>query len=181
MKSLLSVFLVLVLTVSLFAEQFNKGEKVAQLGIGFGHAGIYGDMGFPPLIAGFQYGILKNISVGGIIGYSSSSDKWGDDSYGWEYTYTYIFIGARGEYHFLENVEKLDLYAGVTLGYDIVTASSKVHGNNNYGYNGSSASASYALTGIHGGVRYYVSPQFAVWGEVGYGVSLISGGVAFKF
>ena len=171
MKSLISVLIVLILSASLFAEPFNKGDKVGQIGIGFGHAGVYGDMGFPPISAGLQFGVEKNISVGGIVGFSSSS--YGLDE--WKWTYSYIFIGARGEYHFLEDSQNMDGYAGVTLGYNIVSVSAPSGYDGYYG-----VGASYALTGIHVGLRYYFNPQWAVFGELGYGVSYITVGAAIK-
>ncbi len=71
----------------------------------------------PSISLGYQAGILEKISVGGIAGYSSSS--YGVIGYKW--TYSYMFIGARGEYHFVDvDLENFDLYGGLTLGYNIV-------------------------------------------------------------
>ncbi|MGE5621056.1 MAG: outer membrane beta-barrel protein [archaeon] len=176
MKALSTLMAILVLTASLYADGFKKGEKVAQIGLGYGHAGIYGDTGFPPVSLGFQYGFEDKISVGGILGYSSSSQ----DFYWGEWSYTYIMIGARGEYHFLEDTKNIDAYAGVTIGYDIVSSSwtdkSGWGLNDNY-----SASGSYALFGAHVGAKYYFTPQISLFGELGYGVSYISAGIAYKF
>jgi hypothetical protein len=174
MKSIFLVLIVLLISASLFAQPFNKGDKIGQVGIGFGHAGAYGSMGFPPIFAGFQYGLEDKISVGGLVGFSTSSDDFG---YG-KWTYTYIFIGARGEYHFLEHSDNIDAYAGITLGYDIVS-SSVTWKEEHVGYNWS-ASGSYALWGFHIGAKYYFNPKIAAFAEVGYGVSYISAGVAFK-
>lgn len=176
MKALTTLLAVIILTASSFAGGLmKKGDKVAQVGLGYGHAGIYGDMGFPPLSLGLQYGYDDKISVGGILGYSSSSQD-----FGWgEYSYSYIMIGARGEYHFLENSENIDAYAGVTLGYDIVSSSWK--DKTGFGFNSSaSSSGSYALFGAHVGAKYYLTPQLSLFGELGYGVSYLSAGVAFR-
>jgi len=171
-KVLFVLFAVAFLSASTFAQTFSKGDKIGQVGIGYGFAGIYGDATIPPISVGLQFGINEKISVGGILGYTSST--YGLP--GWEWTYSYILVGARGEYHFLDALEKTDLYAGATLGYNIVSYDEPA------GYNGwYSASGSYALFGFHGGARYYVSPQFAIFGELGYGVGYITAGVAYKF
>jgi hypothetical protein len=158
----------------IFAQNsFEKGDKIGQLGIGYGFAGIYGDASVPPISVGLQFGIADNISVGGLAGFTTSSYDLGSN-YSW--TYTYILVGARGEYHFLKNKKDLDAYAGATVGFAITSVSEPS------GYSGFySAGTSYAVIGVHGGVRYYVSPKFAVFGEVGYGVGYINVGVAYKF
>ena len=183
MKSFFSVLLVLILSISLSAQPFKSGDKIGQVGIGYGFAGIYGGTTIPPISLGFQYGLditgdLKDkISLGGIIGYTSSSYDYGTYlGTDWSWTYRYILIGARGEYHFLENSENLDAYGGITVGYAIVSVSEPT-GWNGYGY---SAGTSYAVFGFHVGARYYFSPTIAVFGELGYGVGYITAGVAFK-
>lgn len=185
MKSIFKVFTALVIVFTFLASDvsaqtmmgapFQKGDKIGQLGIGFGFYGTYGSAGMPPISAGFQYGIEDKISIGGIMAYTTSTEDFGfNDSYSWKYSY--FLIGARGEYHFLEDVENLDGYAGLTLGYTVVsvTEPSGVLGN-------FSASGSYAFFGFHGGVRYYFNPRFAVFGEVGFGLGFITAGVAYKF
>lgn len=173
MKKLITMlFVFLFVVASSFAQEaFNKGDKTGSVGLGFGFAGIYGDAGMPPISLGFQYGIDKKISVGGILGYTSSSYS------AWEYkwTYSYIVIGARGEYHFLDN-KLWDVYGGLTLGYAIVSVSTP-SGYNGYGY---SAGNSYAVYGFHAGARYFVSPKVAIFGELGYGIGYLTLGASFR-
>ncbi len=164
-------------TVNSFAQApYNKGDKLVSIGIGYGFAGIYGSMTVPPITAGFQYGFEDKISVGGLIGYTSSSydfGNWFGENYSW--TYSYILIAARGEYHFLENSEKMDAYGGATVGYAITSVSSP------NGFHGSySAGGSYMVGGVHVGLRYFLNPSVAIFGEVGYGVGYITAGAAFK-
>ena len=103
MKSIYSFLLVLILTCGLLAQPFKAGDKIGQIGIGYGFAGIYGSTSVPPISLGFQYGLditgdLKDkISLGGIIGYTSSSYDYGTYlGTDWSWTYRYILIGARG-------------------------------------------------------------------------------------
>ncbi len=166
------------LSVSAFAQSpYSKGVKIGQVGIGYGFAGIYGSTDFPPISVGFQYGLEDKISIGGIIGYTSSSydfGSWYGTDYKW--TYSYILIGARGEYHFLDNSENMDGYGGATLGYAITSVSTP----SGYYGGGYTAGTSYMLFGVHVGLRYYLSPTVAIFGEAGYGVGYITAGVAFK-
>jgi hypothetical protein len=173
---IISVSLITLLgTETVFAQSiFKKEDKVGQVGLGLGFGGIYGSVSFPPISFGFQYGIHEKISVGGIIGYTSSTEKvFFARNYEWKYSY--IVIGARGEYHFLENIDKVDGYAGATLGYNIVSVSEPTGFGGTY-----SASGSYLLFGVHVGGRYYFNPQIAAFAELGYGLGYLTAGVAFK-
>ena len=176
-KIAVAVFALLFFSINAFAQApYNKGDKIGQIGIGYGFAGIYGSTSVPPITAGFQYGLEDKISIGGLIGYTSSSydyGTWLGTDYTW--TYSYILIAARGEYHFLENSEKLDGYGGVTLGYAITSVSEPSGFSGYY-----SAGASYMVGGVHVGLRYYFNPNIAIFGEVGYGVGYITAGAAFK-
>lgn len=174
MKKLLSVSIFIVLAASLsLGQTYKKGNNMLNIGIGPGLAGIYGTMDIPSISAGFQVGVHEKFSVGGIVGYSSSS--YGYVNYEW--TYTYIVIGARGEYHFVDaDIKDLDLYAGLTLGYNIVSVS-EPSGYSGHGY---SAQGSYLLYGFHAGGRYYFTPTIGAFLELGYGVGYIVAGVTFK-
>ncbi|MGE5458730.1 MAG: hypothetical protein ACM3RX_10285 [Methanococcaceae archaeon] len=181
MKKLFTIILVLFITMAvandLSAQTFSKGTKVAQIGLGFGFAGVYGDAGIPPITLGFQYGLEEKISVGPVLGFTTSSQEF----FGGKWSYSYVVIGARGEYHFLENSEKMDAYGGVTLGYAIV--SSSITDENPYYnqyYSNVSASSSYAVYGFHVGGKYYVTPQISLFGELGYGIGYITVGAAYR-
>ncbi|MDP2364427.1 MAG: hypothetical protein Q8M94_11750, partial [Ignavibacteria bacterium] len=93
MKQLLSV----VLLISLFAtvssaQVYKKGVNNLNAGISIGgFAGGYGTSDFPPISLGLQFGIHEKISVGGIVGYSSSSYDYGYND--WSWTYRYILVG----------------------------------------------------------------------------------------
>ncbi len=176
-KSIVLTFIVIIsfAASSTFAQSvYKKEDKIGQVGLGLGFGGIYGSVSFPPISFGFQYGIHEKISVGGIIGYTSSTEEvFFARNYEWKYSY--IVIGARGEYHFLENVDKVDGYAGATLGYNIVSVSEPTGFGGTY-----SASGSYLLFGVHVGGRYYFNPQIAAFAELGYGLGYLTVGVAFK-
>ena len=133
-------------------------------------------MDIPAISVGYQAGLHKNFSVGGIVGYSSSTYGYSYLNSNYEWKYSYIIIGARGEYHFTEvDLDNTDLYGGVTIGYNIVSVSEP--SGTIYGY---SAEGSYFLYGFHVGGKYYFSPTVGGFLELGYGVGYIIAGVTFK-
>ncbi|MEJ5352427.1 MAG: outer membrane beta-barrel protein [Melioribacteraceae bacterium] len=180
MKAFFKVtFLVLFLFTTInFAQGYNKEAKTINIGAGIGLAGISGDATIPPLSVGIQYGLTDKISIGGIVGYAGSSYKFGLITSSYEWKYNYIIVGARGEYHFMKPEDKLDLYSGVTLGYNIVNVSEP---NNLPAYGlGYSATSSYLLYGGHAGVRYAFSNGFGLFAEAGYGIGYITGGIFLR-
>ena len=176
MKKLLLAMVMLALVTSLgFAgNAFNKGDNTGQVGLGIGLGGLYGTSSVPPITVAFERGIEPKIGIGGVLGYASSTDDFG---FGWSWKYTYIVVGARGAYHFLEDNENTDAYAGAILGYNVVSASWNGSGAQPGGY---SASASYMLFGGLLGGRYWFAKKVGVYAEVGYGVGYINGGVCFR-
>jgi len=178
MKKLLTILSFTILFVSLsYGQVYKKGTNMINIGIGPGLAGIYGTMDIPSISAGLQLGVHEKLSVGGIIGYSASTYDYGHYlGQDYEWTYTYIFIGARGEYHFVDvDVDDLDLYAGLTLGYNIVSVSEPSGFSGFY-----TAESSYLLYGFHAGGRYYFSQSIGAFLELGYGVGYIVVGITFK-
>ncbi len=159
-------------------ESFKLGDNVVNASIGLGgFAGSYGSTSLPPISVGLDHGIADNFSVGGLVGIARSS--W--DYPGYSFSYTYIVLGARGTYHFGDLLKQalkgapLDPYVGVTLGYNIVSASSS-----GTLAAGASASGSYLLFGADLGARYWFTPKLAGQLELGYGVGVISLGIAYK-
>jgi hypothetical protein len=175
------VAMMIVAQVSAQEPTFSLGDKVVNLGIGFGTAlyvGTYYKMQVPPVSASFEYGIKDgifeqgSIGVGGYLGYASY--KWEYSDWGWKYSN--IIIAARGTFHY-PLVDKLDTYLGILLGYDIVNA--KEFGTP-IGYDYSATSSGLAYSGFVGG-RYYFKESFAVMAELGYGITYLNVGIALKF
>ncbi|MER3523755.1 MAG: hypothetical protein C4326_06710 [Ignavibacteria bacterium] len=163
---------------------YKQGDMVGHLGLGIGGlGGFYGSSSLPVIAVGLDFGIEKYISVGGIVGYTSSSQEFNyfiinaPSVYKWKYTY--ITIGARGSYHFYQiDNEKLDVYGGAGLGYNIVSASFQGDATRRTAVGG--ASGSYLFFGIHAGARYYFSPAFAAFAELGYGIGILNIGISMK-
>lgn len=176
---LLSVLVILIASVSFGQMAYKKGNQVVNLGIGLGgFAGAYGTGGIA-ITGGYEYGVTENISLGGVLGYSSSSENFLDGT--WKYTY--FLIAARGSYHIdLFHNPNIDTYGGILLGYNIVSSSVTWNaGYSNIFGNVFTASSSYLEYGIFIGGRYYFDPHWAVQAELGYGLGILNIGIAYKF
>ncbi|MCX7797708.1 MAG: porin family protein [Melioribacter sp.] len=173
-----TIFL-LFLTLTLnYAQGYSQGGKTLNIGAGIGLVGLEGDATIPPISVGMQLGLTDKISIGGIVGYAGSSYKFGFLTTSYEWKYSYIIVGARGEYHFMKPEDKLDLYTGVTLGYNIVSVT-EPDNLPQYGISYSATSSS-LLYGGHAGARYAFSNSFGLFVEVGYGIGYITGGVFLR-
>jgi hypothetical protein len=157
--------------------QAKNGENVVTAGLGLGYPGAYGTAGMPPVFVSFDHGIQSKFSVGGIASFSTSKYDWpGGDNW----SYTYIFVGARGAYHFgdlIEGNKNLDLYGGLTLGYHIVSHSFSGKNEGLYTY---SPGAGYFGFGIFAGGRYYFTPKWAATAELGYDIGFFKAGISYK-
>jgi hypothetical protein len=172
MKKVILFSVISLFVVSANAQDiFQKGTSVLNLGVGLGS--------HIPVEASFEYGVADklingengSIGIGGYLAYYSYSNSYT----GGKWNYSDIVLGARGAFHY-QFVEKLDTYAGLMLGYDIV--SSKWKGD---GVAIGSASASALALSAFLGARYYFTPKVAAYGELGYGIANLSVGVALKF
>lgn len=178
MKKLLLLLFVAVFSLTqLLAQEstFKQGDKVLNLGIGFGSTfyGSYYTSHTPALSASFEVGVKDgildkgSIGVGGYLGYSSAT--WAN-----YYKTSNFIIGARGSFHY-PLVNKLDTYTGLLLGYNIY---SYKYESTFVGSAGSSSGLAFAW---FAGARYYFSNKIAAFAEIGYGISYLTLGVAFKF
>lgn len=151
---------------------YEQGRWVLSGSLGLGLASTYGDNGSPLLALTAETGVTPNVSVGGSAGMASS--KY--DGYGYSAKYTYSVVAARASYHFVKVAPEkpVDLYAGVSLGYNHVGVSES---GSLYGYD---VGASYVLYGLYGGARWYVNPRTALFGELGYGLGTLAVGASIR-
>ena len=137
---LISLIFLLTLTVSA-KTYFKKGGKYLTPQLGLNSYAV-------PFGVSYGMGITDNIEVGGTV----MAYFWGDD---W-YSYSVITPSLDVLYHFTKlDIQSFDLFAGVTLGYSIVSWSSDY-----YDYGGSYGSSLYLSPNI--GARYYFNEKFAV-------------------
>ncbi len=147
--------------------QFEKGDKILNLGIGGGGYGFYSS-GFA-VGGSFEYGIHDFVSVG-----AQADIKFYNYGYlvGPKSNYVALPIAARGSYHYGKHfltIDNLDLYAGPALGINI--------DNNQYYTN------SVIVIGVFAGARYYFKPAMGGFVEFAGGNNMIPAkvGLSFKF
>ncbi len=168
--------------ISLHAQEVKQGDKILNLGIGLGSAlysGSYYKSSVPPISGSLEV-IVKDelfdgngaLGLGGYVGYSAY--KW--EYSGWGYKYTNIIIGPRGYVHY-GFMDKLDTYAGLLIGYNVVSSSEF---GTSFGYDYSNSSGGLIWSGFIGG-RYYFSDKFAGMVELGSGITYLNLGIALKF
>jgi hypothetical protein len=150
------------------AQAYQNGRNYLNAGIGLG---TYGGGGLG-LNASFEHGFTDQISAGGIVAYSRYN--FGVLDYRWNF----LMFGARGSYHLTEllniNNDKLDLYAGLGLGYRAASYSGP-----GGSYVGTLGSGVFFMG--HVGARYFFSENVGGFAEAGAGVSNLLLGVTFKF
>jgi hypothetical protein len=178
MKKIIAITSILFLGYTSFGQStalFENGTNVINAGVGLG--GLYwagtGTSGVPiSFYASYDRGVTQKLGIGyigagGEFGYTSAKYAGG-------FTATGVLIRARASYHFSlggDIGEKLDPYAGVSLGYVITSYSS--------GYGGGKANA--LAAGGFAGAHYYFTQNFGAFAEFSSSFTLFNTGLTFKF
>ncbi len=193
MKKLLVMTTVIILTsVScLNAQAFEKGTNVLSAGVGLGSSlGSYSSSSqMPGLSVNFESGLWEAgssgvISLGGYVGIKNYRHVYNNPDYKTTYKWNYRIIGLRSAYHYTGlNNEKIDLYGGLMLSYNMISYKWKEVWPSDPEFNESHSTNLTGAAGITGyvGGRYYFSSKAAVYAELGYGVSYLNAGVSLKF
>ncbi len=198
MKTITQVLKVAVLSIAVLLgsvrtsqAQYDIGDNVLNVGVGLGSTLLGGYSGYnssqtPAIGLSFEHGTWELgdgiVSLGGFLGYKSIKDEYQYLSYKQTWKWTYTIIGIRGAYHFPLDNEKLDLYLGAMLSYNILNfkyTDTDPSYNSSFDYSGGYGSAA-GFTGF-GGIRYYLSDNFGLNAELGYGIAYLTLGVSFKF
>lgn len=159
---------------------FEVGTMTVSIGAGLGRSayggvGVYGGAG---LDYGTGIGVKAVIERGmwqlgpGVLSLGlEAGGSFSSTNYtGYGYHSNIIIAAVRAAYHFGWNVNKLDTYAGVSVG----------PGFRNYGYSGNKANDIVVSPGIFVGGTYFFSPNIGVNVEAGYDITEIQGGIIFK-
>ncbi|MBS1588475.1 MAG: hypothetical protein JST52_02565 [Bacteroidetes bacterium] len=162
---------------------FERGDKVFGVGLGVGTAyTYYGSHSYsysvlPALALIYDQGLIDkvgpgNIGIGGMVAWQQTNYKYGNgDKANW----TNFYLGIRGTYHLTILKEKnnhFDPYGGASFGM-------RVMNYNDTRYN-ESYHTTYPTIGLFVGARYYFTPLFAAFAEVGYDVAVLKLGVNLR-
>lgn len=176
-KLFLFVVAAMLFATSVNAQSFANKDNVLGLTVGIG--GGYGI----PVSLQYERGVYNinnkmSIGVGGLVGYGGKSSSVA--SLG-KWRYSNFLLGARGAWHYT-GVKKLDLYAGLMLGYDVASAKFTWQDEslkNNYPEPTTSAGG--FLWSAYVGARYYFTKNFGINAELGYGMAYLNLGIVYKF
>ncbi len=169
------------------AQAFTKGTNLASAAIGIGSSiGSFSNSSQAPAFSvQYERGIAEAgnngiIGVGGYLGVKSYKYSGKSGTYEYSQKWNYTVVGVKGAYHYQLSNDKVDVYGGVMLSYNILRY--KFEDNDNYTENDYSRSYGSAVgfTGYVGG-RYYFAEKAAAFAELGYGVIYLSLGVTLKF
>ena len=189
-----------------FPNKINSGFTIAeQIGIDLNGSAS------PVYIIRYEYGLTPEIGIGAHLGYFTAKtpsfsegtvtnivnqlgeivDDWGlcalqlfecdtitemrDGGYD---RYTVVTPGVRLAYH-QQILENLDTYGSVVLGYNIIR--SKRTGSDALDLTEFTNKIPPIAYFTSAGIRYYFSPQWAAYGEVGYGtMTIVNVGVTYR-
>lgn len=187
-------------------NHFQKGVHI--LGLGYGVPNFSGapfkDLvdkydtaasvsGIGPAFIKYEYAATDRIGIGAVIRYSSSKVEYPIESTEYDVngnrttadsTYTYaqsrmsIAAMARINYHFSTS-RRFDPYAGLGIGYGY----NNIKLDNGGDLAGSTATVQAPLalaTEFSVGARFFITPKFTIFGELGLSQSVANFGVSFK-
>lgn len=168
-----------------FSQTFDIDTKVVALGLGLGSSigpSSYGSQ-LPGISLQYEQGMWDVggpgvISLGGYLGYKGYSHKYSAMGIDTKSSWNYTIVGVRSAYHFTGlEVENLDLYAGLMLGYYFVNY--KVSNNQGFSAGGGSYGNSFSID-IYGGARYFLNEKVGLFAELGYGVAFLNIGAVLS-
>lgn len=165
-------------------QSIKTGDKLLSLGIGFIKQlpdGNSEKMTIPPVPISFEYVIKDDLfegngalGIGGFLGYTAAKQ----DSYYGTYKTSRLIIGARGYVHYAL-VEKLDTYAGVLIGYKSDATKYSYDDEQTNSPNQKFTDGTPTLN-VFAGARYFFNDKIAGMAELGWGISIVTIGVAIK-
>ncbi len=158
MKKLIILSIAFFTFSQLYAQfPLSKGQSQFNVGLGLSSKGI-------PIYAGFDVGLNKSFTLGGEVGIRSFNDNYNNVAY----KQNVISVSANANYHFNELLEMSstwDLYAGLSLGFNIWNTSNN---NPSTGTSGLGLAAQI-------GTRFKITKKLSLNLEFG-GSNLFSGG-----
>lgn len=184
------------------AQSFDVGTNAINLGLGVGGYGFgYIGRGYstytvtPSVSLSYEHGITELgpgvLSIGAYLARKSAhyerSYVSGPHNYYEDKRWTNTLFGLRGSWHFnsWHGNSKLDLYGGAMLGISAVRYRNRstrtTNGVVESWDDGLRYSSGYAAFSLFCGARYYFTEAIGAYAELGYGISWLNVGAAFRF
>ena len=185
-KLVVIIALAVFLTGTAFAEfdplgypgSLEGGNLLIDIGAGLNSYGLIESarLRIPPVILTINYclPIPVPISVGGYASISQYRREWDG---GYEVRHTYWAFGTQADWHFGFDMDWMDLYAGMALGY---RGRSYYYDGPDDHHKNKNPQRAWFDYGLHGGVHFYVTKNFGFVIEGGF-PTWLKAGFALKF
>jgi hypothetical protein len=177
---------------------FRAGSSGINLGVGIGNTIVYdngygGYAGFSPAFtASYEYGIahagIGTIGAGIQFGFQGSEYTYANgNGYVAKERWTTLAFSPRATYHFdVLTRRKIDFYPIVQLnvysyGYSYTETGYYKNGQVVNRYTPANANSVGIYPSVLIAVRYFVTPNFGFYSELGYDITIIKAGFTFKF
>jgi len=201
LKFVAVLFLGLFLSGQASAQAYTDATNYVRLGVGFPSlltiassslSGISNttSSSSPPFSITFDHAITDKMSLGAYLGYATAKSSYvfpeinvntlAEEDVTFSESESFLIIGLRYAYHFSTG-DHFDPYIGVMLGYNIVGDNLTSSDPTNYPYTGGSGSGSGITYSLYLGANYYITDNFGLYAELGYGVAIVNLGAVLKF
>lgn len=164
-KSLMSVVSFFFIVLVSAQNPLSKGQTQLNAGFGFSDHGI-------PVYVGFDYGVHKDVTIGGEMSFRSYHENYNNGTY----DHSVFCLLFNSNYHF-NTIMKIptnwDLYAGLNIGFAFYNSPDNYPGD---------AHSEFGL-GAQVGGRYFFTNNFGLNLEFGGGNAFSGGkfGITYKF
>jgi len=164
-KTLLSVGFLFIVVMASAQNPLSKGSAQLNAGLGFSSWGI-------PIYVGFDFGVHKDVTIGGEINFHSYHENYNH----LKYNHSVVGILGNCNYHFnsIMNIPtNWDFYAGLNIGFNFWSSPNGYPGDYNSGLG----------LGAQIGGRYFFNNKFGLNLELGGGNAATGGkfGITYKF
>jgi outer membrane immunogenic protein len=165
MRRTILVLILFIAVTTMYAQcPIGKGQAQFNAGVGLSSWGL-------PVYLGLDYGVHKDITIGGEFSFRSYHDNWT----GHRYSHSIMGISGNANYHFnylLDIPTNWDFYIGPNIGFYIWNSPEDYGGSHTSGLE---------IGGQIGG-RYYFTDRFGINLEFGVGNAFSSGkfGISYK-
>lgn len=179
------------LLCSVLKAQSPVGSFTITTGIGLTptYIGKTAKTDIPALSFQAGYRISQNFSMHGFLGYSASSStpKAFSDGIVSKVSNKTTTVGLKAQLH-KDFTDKLEMYGGVLLGYaifntsetDLTTGEKIVREENTPSpYNPNAPNGEILYSGYVGS-KFWFNPKISVFGELGFGISILNAGFSFR-
>lgn len=166
--------------------EYKGGEFEINAGIGLMSTYVSQNAGtrIPPLSMILNYRVKKHLSLGAYFGYSSTEYKTEEQTKGLPAEDLFLrndfyLVGLRLQGHY--NSGRADFYGGAMLGYNFSKINTNIDDPSQRPEGINIEEGSLVTYSGFIGLKYLASPNIGLFGEIGYGASLINVGASYRF